>query len=118
MAHWWNDHDLLVTPTLGAPQPELGWFTAAGPQQEKERNISFIRYTAPFNMTGQPAISLPLHWTPPACRSACSWRPPMAGRTCSSGSPASSSKPRPGTTGTRGYTRNTPVGRSYPGTDR
>ena len=64
MAHWWNDHDLLVTPTLGAPPPELGWFTAAGPQQEKERNISFIRYTAPFNMTGQPAISLPLHWTP------------------------------------------------------
>jgi amidase len=64
MAHWWNDHDLLVTPTLGAPPPELGWFTAAGPQQEKERNISLIRYTAPFNMTGQPAISLPLHWTP------------------------------------------------------
>jgi len=64
MAHWWNDHDLLVTPALGAPPPELGWFTAAGPQQEKERNISFIRYTAPFNMTGQPAISLPPPWTP------------------------------------------------------
>ena len=47
MAHRWNDHDLLVTPTLGAPPPELGWFTAAGPQQEKERNISFTRYTAP-----------------------------------------------------------------------
>jgi amidase len=64
MADWWNDHDLLVTPTLGAPPPELGWFTAAGPQQEKERIISFIPYTAQFNMTGQPAISLPLHWTP------------------------------------------------------
>ena len=33
MADWWNDHDLLVTPTLGAPPPELGWFTAAGPRQ-------------------------------------------------------------------------------------
>jgi Asp-tRNA(Asn)/Glu-tRNA(Gln) amidotransferase A subunit family amidase len=43
---------------------ELGWFTAAGPQQEKERIISFIPYTAQFNVTGQPAISLPLHWTP------------------------------------------------------
>jgi amidase len=64
MADWWNDHDLLLTPTLGAPPPELGWFTAAGPQQEKERIISFIPYTAQFNMTGQPAISLPLHWTP------------------------------------------------------
>jgi amidase len=26
--------------------------------------VSFIPYTAQFNMTGQPAISLPLHWTP------------------------------------------------------
>jgi amidase len=64
MADWWNDHDLLVTPTLGAPPPELGWFTAAGPEQEGARIASFIPYTAQFNMTGQPAISLPLHWTP------------------------------------------------------
>jgi amidase len=64
MADWWNDHDLLVTPTVGAPPPELGWFTAAGPRQEGERVISFIPYTAQFNMTGQPAVTLPLHWTP------------------------------------------------------
>jgi amidase len=64
MADWWTDHDLLVTPTLGAPPPGLGWFTAAGPQQEGARIISFIPYTAQFNATGQPAISLPLHWTP------------------------------------------------------
>jgi amidase len=64
MADWWNDHDLLATPTLGAPPPELGWFTAAGPEKEGARIASFIPYTAQFNMTGQPAISLPLHWTP------------------------------------------------------
>jgi amidase len=64
MAGWWTDHDLLLTPTLGAPPPELGWFTAAGPDEEGPRVISFIPYTAQFNMTGQPAISLPLHWTP------------------------------------------------------
>jgi amidase len=64
MADWWNGHDLLVTPTLGAPPPELGWFTAAGPQSEGRRIGSFIPYTAQFNMTGQPAVSLPLHWTP------------------------------------------------------
>jgi len=64
MADWWNDHDLLVTPTVGAPPPELGWFTAAGPRQEGQRVISFIPYTAQFNMTGQPAVTLPLHWTP------------------------------------------------------
>jgi len=64
MAGWWNDHDLLLTPTLGAPPPELGWFTAAGPQEEGARIANFIPYTAQFNMTGQPAISLPLYWTP------------------------------------------------------
>ena len=64
MADWWGDHDLLVTPTLGAPPPELGWFTAAGPAEEGTRIASFIPYTAQFNLTGQPAISLPLHWTP------------------------------------------------------
>jgi amidase len=64
MADWWNSHDLLLTPTLGAPPPELGWFTAAGPEAEGSRIASFIPYTAQFNMTGQPAVSLPLHWTP------------------------------------------------------
>jgi len=64
MASWWQDFDLLLTPTLGGPPPELGWFTAAGPQAEGRRIGSFIPYTAQFNMTGQPAVSLPLHWTP------------------------------------------------------
>jgi amidase len=64
MAGWWADHDLLVTPTLGAPPPELGWFTAEGPTVEGKRIAGFIPYTAQFNLTGQPAITLPLHWTP------------------------------------------------------
>jgi amidase len=64
MASWWDDFDLLLTPTLGAPPPELGWFTAAGPEAEGRRIVRFIPYTAQFNMTGQPAMSLPLHWTP------------------------------------------------------
>jgi amidase len=63
MAEWWTGHDLLLTPTVGAPPPELGWFTGV-PEEEGARIISFIPYTAQFNMTGQPAVSLPLHWTP------------------------------------------------------
>ena len=34
MADWWTGHDLLLTPTVGAPPPELGWFTGAGPEEE------------------------------------------------------------------------------------
>jgi amidase len=63
MAEWWGSHDILVTPTLGGPPPELGWFTAEGPDVEGGRIASFIPYTPQFNMTGQPAVSLPLYWT-------------------------------------------------------
>jgi amidase len=63
VAGWWTDHDILVTPTVGAPPPRLGWFTEAGPAEEGKRIASFIPYTAQFNMTGQPAVSLPLHWS-------------------------------------------------------
>jgi amidase len=63
MASWWQDFDILLTPTLGARPPKLGWFTEAGPEHEGERITSFIPYTAQFNMTGQPAVSLPLHWS-------------------------------------------------------
>ncbi len=101
MADWWNGHDLLLTPTLGAPPPELGWFTAAGPEEEGARIASFIPYTAQFNMTGQPAISLPLHWTPGGLPVGVQLVAAYGRKTSSSASPASSSRPRPGATGTR-----------------
>src|SRR5207302_6595119 len=63
MAEWWNSYDVLLTPTLGAPPPALGWFTESGAEEEGKRIASFIPYTAQFNMTGQPAVSLPLHWS-------------------------------------------------------
>jgi amidase len=64
MAAWWLEYDLLLTPTLAAPPPQLGWFTDSGLDVENERISSFIPYTPQFNLTGQPAVSLPLHWTP------------------------------------------------------
>ena len=63
MAEWWTSYDVLVTPTLAAAPPRLGWFTQEGPLQEGKRIQSYIPFTAQFNMTGQPAVSLPLHWS-------------------------------------------------------
>jgi amidase len=64
MAEWWSDFDLLVTPTLGESPPRLGEML---PPQDNplgtERALGLIPFTWPFNVTGQPAISLPLHWT-------------------------------------------------------
>ena len=67
MSMWWaspehggEGFDLLVTPTVAAPPPELGWMTG---EHEAARITSFMPYTAQFNVTGQPAVSLPLHWS-------------------------------------------------------
>ena len=67
-AGWWSGgFDVLVTPTMAMPAPELGIFkTRPG---EHPRNVG-VRlnevspFTAPWNIAGQPAISLPLHMTP------------------------------------------------------
>jgi amidase len=66
MAAWWTDgHDLLVTPTIAEPPPKLGDLGGAGgdPLKRWNRNLEVIPFTPAFNATGQPAISLPLHWS-------------------------------------------------------
>ncbi len=67
LAAWWTDgFDLLLTPTLPEPPPPLGHFTPEpdNPTVAGLRAGAFACFTSPFNMSGQPAISLPLHWTP------------------------------------------------------
>jgi len=57
--------DLLLTPTMGEPPPPLGSFDDSGADPMDAFHRAFIDgcFTAAFNATGQPAISLPLHWT-------------------------------------------------------
>ncbi|MDQ1602428.1 MAG: amidase [Actinomycetota bacterium] len=57
-------YDVLLTPTLAQlPLPVGAIFDADDPARDFERNKTFTPFTAVFNMTGQPAITLPLHWT-------------------------------------------------------
>jgi amidase len=66
MAGWWTGgFDLLLTPTLPEPPPPLGTFTPAreNPVVAGMRASQYASFTSPFNLTGQPAVSLPLHWT-------------------------------------------------------
>jgi amidase len=63
---WWQDYDLLLTPTMASPPAELGTIGTGheeSPFAPIERAIPYAAFTAGFNATGQPAISLPLHWS-------------------------------------------------------
>ena len=62
---WWTEgHDLLLTPTIAEPPPPLGTFDSPpdNPLHGLFRAAEVVPFTPPFNVTGQPAISLPLHW--------------------------------------------------------
>lgn len=63
VATWWEDHDILVTPTSPEPPVRLGELapTNADPYVAV-RMGTLVTFTSPFDITGQPAISLPLHW--------------------------------------------------------
>jgi amidase len=69
---WWvgtDDEpgfDLLVSPTLAEPPTRIGEFAndPAAPMAPMARAGRYVAFTPAFNSSGQPAISLPLHWTP------------------------------------------------------
>ena len=61
---FWEDTDIVLTPTLALPPVPIGWQDAVeGSIEQLLRNTEFTPFTAVANLTGQPAMSLPLHWT-------------------------------------------------------
>lgn len=66
---WWDEEpgfDLLLSPTTALPPPLIGDLapTEEDPFQGLPKAIPYATFTAPFNITGQPGISLPMHFTP------------------------------------------------------
>jgi len=59
-------YDVFVTPTLAKPPVPLGNIDMGEADVDRylQNMLSFMPFTAQINATGQPAISLPLHWTP------------------------------------------------------
>ena len=61
---FWSRFDLLLTPTLAMPPALVGWETESDdPWEQFDRAVRFTPFTAAFNVTGQPAMSVPLHWS-------------------------------------------------------
>jgi len=59
---WWEDFDLLLTPTLPEASPPLGELVSrpGKPLEGFLRSAQLTTFLVPFNVTGQPAVSLPM----------------------------------------------------------
>jgi len=64
MLSWWHPDDgshgfdLLLTPVIASPPPPIGYLSAP---EGGRRVAELMLFTAQFNVTGQPAISVPTH---------------------------------------------------------
>jgi amidase len=58
---YWDDADVLVLPTSPEPPIELG---VIAPERVENLGLmaDLVSFTSPFDLTGQPAMSVPLHW--------------------------------------------------------
>jgi amidase len=64
MAAFFETHDLWLTPTLAQPPLPIGHFEIESGDVDRwlERLGTFLPFTYPFNVSGQPAASVPLYW--------------------------------------------------------
>ena len=65
IARYFETVDVLLTPTIAQPPGALGTLSTQTHTLDSfsEAMAAFCPFTGAFNATGQPAISLPLHWT-------------------------------------------------------
>jgi Asp-tRNA(Asn)/Glu-tRNA(Gln) amidotransferase A subunit family amidase len=65
LADFMGRYDVLLTPTMAQPPMPLGLLDPMTDDMEGfNRAIRpYVAFTQMFNMSGQPAASLPLHWT-------------------------------------------------------
>jgi amidase/6-aminohexanoate-cyclic-dimer hydrolase len=57
------DYDLILSPTLSSEPVPVGYLTQSPDDEYNERLLGFMADTGLYNQTGQPSISLPLHWS-------------------------------------------------------
>ena len=57
-----NQYDAFLSPTLASPPVPVGYFDEVDPAENFERQKRFTPYTALYNISGQPAVNLPLYW--------------------------------------------------------
>jgi amidase len=57
-----NNYDAILSPTLAQLPAPVGYFRDAEPAENFERQTRFTPFTAVYNVSGQPAVNVPLYW--------------------------------------------------------
>jgi aspartyl-tRNA(Asn)/glutamyl-tRNA(Gln) amidotransferase subunit A len=60
---FFEKYDLLLTPTLSVPPFPVGIDWPREVAGQKVHPLNYLAFTYPFNLTGQPAASVPCGWT-------------------------------------------------------
>jgi amidase len=57
--------DVYLTPVMGMPPPPVGWIDPVKlePREVNRRQGQAFPFTPPFNVSGQPSMSVPLAWS-------------------------------------------------------
>jgi Asp-tRNA(Asn)/Glu-tRNA(Gln) amidotransferase A subunit family amidase len=63
VAAFFERYDVLLLSTLGSPPIRIGALRAGGVNDYASRLFAFMPNTQAFNLTGQPAMSVPLAWS-------------------------------------------------------
>jgi Asp-tRNA(Asn)/Glu-tRNA(Gln) amidotransferase A subunit family amidase len=58
----WREADVLITPTVPCPPPLVGSSTACVGSKSHPVGNALVHFTAPFSLTGSPAITVPCGW--------------------------------------------------------
>jgi Asp-tRNA(Asn)/Glu-tRNA(Gln) amidotransferase A subunit family amidase len=60
IADWFGDADIIVSPAVAELPPRIGSLDAGDGEARFRRAARLGAFTAPFNVSGHPAMSLPL----------------------------------------------------------
>jgi amidase len=60
----WGEHDVLVTPAMAQTPRPIGYYFHEDAEKDYELQCRYTPYTSMVNVSGLPAITVPVRWTP------------------------------------------------------